>query len=203
MLAAMAKARMQRKAAAGFVNHGSRAVFVTLGPDGELLDRRTVELVEKGLPTHPYHHEGQWAMGRYLKSSWARPISLPEALALVERVRTSVAQCARERLEALAAEVPLPIASLSIRVCAKIPATTEARIADARAATMADSVMYREILADAAKSRGWTVHWYDSERVLKDAGTVVQKMGRSIGAPWTADHKLAAAAALAAQRLST
>jgi hypothetical protein len=159
--------------------------------------------VEKGLPTHPYHHEGQWAMGRYLNSSWARPITLPEALALVERVRTSVAQCARERLEALAAEVSLPIASISIRTCAAIPESTEARIADARAATMADSVMYREILAGAAKERGWTVHWYDTERVLKDAGKFVQEMGRSIGPPWQADHKIAAAAALAAQRLST
>jgi hypothetical protein len=203
MIGAVAGARVQKKAIVGVVNHGSRAVFVTLSADGEFLDRRSVELVEKGLPTHPYHHEGQWAMGRYLKSSWARPISLPEALALVERVRTSAARGAGERLEALAADVPLPIASLSIRKCAAIPETTEARIADARAATMADSVMYREILADAAKARGWAVHWYDDERVLKNAGKVVQEMGRSIGPPWQADHKLAAAAALAAQRLST
>jgi hypothetical protein len=200
MIAAMARAK---NAAVGMVNHGSRAVLITLAPGGEFLDRRTVELVEKGLPSQPYHHEGQWAMGRYLNSSWARPITLPEALALVEKVRASVARCARERLEALAAEVSLPIASISIRECAKIPETTEARIADVRAATMADSVMYREILADVAKARGWAVHWYDNERVMKDAAKVVQQMGRSLGPPWQADHKIAAAAALAAQRLST
>jgi hypothetical protein len=203
IIGAMARARVLRKAAVGVVNHGSRAVLVTLAPDGEFLDRRSVELVEKDLPTQPYHHEGQWAMGRYLNSSWARSITLPEALALVEKVRASVARCARERLETLAAEVSLPIASISIRTCAAIPETAEARIADVRAATMADSVMYREILADAAKERGWTVHWYDNERVLKDAGKIVQEMGRALGPPWQADHKLAAAAALAAQRLST
>jgi hypothetical protein len=198
----MAATRTRTKAAVGVVNHGSRAVLVTLGPEGEFLDRRTVELVEKGLPTHPYHHEGQWAMGRYLNSSWARPISLPEALAIVEKVRLSVARCARERLEALAAEIPLPIASVSMRVCPLIPNTTQERIADVRAATMADSVMYREILADAAKARGWAVHWYDPERVLKDSGTFVRQMGKSLGPPWQADHKLAAAAALAARRFN-
>jgi hypothetical protein len=203
MIGAMAKARVRSKTVVGVVNHGSRAVLITLGPGGELLDRRSVELVDEGLPTQPYHHEGQWAMGRYLNSSWARPITLPEALALVEKVRASVARCARARLETLAHEVSSPIASISIRTCAAIPESTEARIADVRAATMADSVMYREILAGAAKERGWSVHWYDKERVLKDAGKLVQEMGRALGPPWQADHKIAAAAALAAQRLST
>ena len=51
----------------------------------------------------------------------------------------------------------------------RFPPTTEERIADARAATMADSIMYREALADAADARGWAVNWYDSEHVFQDA----------------------------------
>jgi hypothetical protein len=52
------------------------------------------------------------------------------------------------------------------------------------------------------------VRWYDRERVFRDAAAVIgredidaflQAMGRSIGPPWQAKHKLAAAAALAAQ----
>jgi hypothetical protein len=93
-------------------------------------------------------------------------------------------------------------------VCPKLPPTTEERIADNRAANVADSVTYREALATAAEARGWSVHWYDHERVFRDAAAVLGRedvnaflsaMGRSIGPPWQAKHKLAAAAALAAR----
>ena len=67
--------------------------------------------------------------------------------------------------------------------------------------------MYREALAAAAEARGWLVHWYDRERVFRDAATAparedvdafLRAMGRTIGPPWQASHRLAAAAALAA-----
>jgi hypothetical protein len=201
----MANARVQHAAAVGIAEHGNSAVLVTVAPRGELLDRRRVDLT-RGLPTHPYHHEGSWAVGRYLNSPWARAISLADAVALVERVRESAARGARAILEALAATVPVPIASIAIRVCPQLPPTTEERIADSRAANVADSVMYREALANAAEARGWWVHWYDRERVFRDAAAALggddidaflHAMGRSIGPPWQAKHKLAAAAALA------
>jgi len=201
----MANARVQHAAAVGIAEHGNSAVLVTVAPRGELLDRRRVDLT-RGLPTHPYHHEGSWAVGRYLNSPWARAISLADAVALVERVRESAARGARAILEALAAAVPVPIASIAIRVCPQLPPTTEERIADSRAANVADSVMYREALANAAEARGWRVHWYDRERVFRDAAAALggedidaflHAMGRSIGPPWQARHKLAAAAALA------
>jgi hypothetical protein len=129
-------------------------VLVTIGSGGELLDRRRIDLTEPDLPTHPHHHEGSWAMGRYLDSPWARPISLADALALVERVRESAARGARESLEALAAAVTVPIAHIAIRVCPELPPTTAERIADNRAQTIADSVMYRDALASAAIARG-------------------------------------------------
>jgi hypothetical protein len=200
----MAKARVQH-AATGAAEHGNSAVLVTVAPGGELLDRRRVDLT-RGLPTHPYHHEGSWAVGRYLKSPWARVIPLADAVALVERVRESATRGARESLEALAATVPVPIASIAIRVCPKLPPTTEERIADTRVANVADSVMYREALANAAEARGWFVHWYDREHVFRDAAVALggedidaflHAMGRAIGPPWQAKHKLAAAAALA------
>jgi hypothetical protein len=67
--------------------------------------------------------------------------------------------------------------------------------------------MYREALATAAEARGWSVHWYDRDRVFHDAAAVLGRadvtaflnaIGRSIGPPWQARHKLAAAAAFAA-----
>jgi hypothetical protein len=182
-------------------------VFVTVGPEGELLDRRSIELIDRDLPTHPHHHEGSWAVGRYLNIPGARALSLADAVALVERVRASAARGARAGLEALAAAVPVPIAGIAIRACPPLPPTTEERIADNRAQTVADSVMYREALAAAAEARGWSVHWYDRERAFRDAAAVLGRedvnaflyaMGRSIGPPWQTKHKLAAAAALAA-----
>jgi hypothetical protein len=202
--------RGQRTATVGVAENGNSAVLVTVA-GGELLDRRRIELTEPGLPTHPHHHEGSWAVGRYLNVPGARALSLVDAVALVERVRTSAARGAREGLEALAAAVPVPIASIAIRTCPELPPTTEERIADNRAQTFADSVMYRQALATAAEARGWSVHWYDRERAFRDAAAALERedidaflqaMGRSIGPPWQAKHKLAAAAALAATRNS-
>jgi hypothetical protein len=205
----MGKGGAQPTATVGAVEHGSSAVLVTVARGGELLDRRSVDLTERGLPTHPHHHEGSWAVGRYLDSPWARAISLPDVLVLVERVRASAARGARESLAALAATVQVPIAGIAIRECPRLPPTTEERIADNRAQTVADSVMYRQALATAAEARGWSVHWYDRERVFHDAaaalgrqdiGALLNEMGRSIGSPWQARHKLAAAAAMAVKR---
>jgi hypothetical protein len=203
----VARGRPQRAATVGVAEHGSSPVLVTVAPDGELLDRRRIELVDRGLPAHPHHHEGSWAVGRYLNTPGARALSLADAVALVERVRLSAARGAREGLDALTVAVPVPIASIAIRACPSLPPTTEERIADNRAQTFADSVMYREALAAAAEARGWFVHWYDRERVFRDAATALARedvdaflraMGRTIGPPWQAHHKLAAAAALAA-----
>jgi hypothetical protein len=194
-------------AAVGVVESGSSVVLVTLAAGGELLDRRRVDLTVRGLPTHPHHHEGSWAVGRYLDTPGARPSSLTAAIALVERVQRAAARGASESLAALAAAVPIPIASIAIRVCQPLPPTIEERIRDNRAQTMADSVMYREAVAAAAAARGWSVHWYDRERVFRAAAAVLGRddvdaflraIGRSIGPPWQATHKLAAAAALAA-----
>jgi hypothetical protein len=67
--------------------------------------------------------------------------------------------------------------------------------------------MYRKALAMAAVARGWSVHWYDRDHVFHEAKTALgsddldaflHAMGRTVGPPWQAKHKLAAAAALAA-----
>jgi hypothetical protein len=201
----VAKGRAQQPATVGVVEHGNSAVLVTVAPGGELLDRRRIDLTE-GLPTHPHHHEGSWAVGRYLDTPGARQLSLADAVALVERVRASAASGACASLEALAAAVTVPIANIAIRACQALPPTVEERIRDNRAQTVADTIMYREAIAAAAKARGWSVIWYDRERVSSDAALALggedidaflRAMGRSIGPPWQAKHKLAAAAAIA------
>lgn len=207
----MAECQDNPTAAVGVAEHGNSAVLVTVASGGELLDRRRVDLTDSDLPTHPHHHEGSWAVGRYRNSPWAREISLDEAIELVERVRASAGRGARESLEALAAAVPVPIRRIALRICPELPSTTEERIRDNRAQTVADSVMYRQALASAAEAREWAVHWYDREQVFREAATapgredikaVLAAMGRAAGPPWQAKHKLAAAAALAASHRS-
>jgi hypothetical protein len=70
-------------------------------------------------------------------------------------------------------------------------------------------VMYRRALAGAAESRGWAVHWYDGKHVMGAASAALgtgdlearfREVKRSVGPPWTQDHKLAMAAAIVASR---
>jgi hypothetical protein len=193
-------------AAVGVAEHGNSAVLVTLASSGALLDRRRVDLT-RDLPTHPYHHEGAWAVGRYLNAAWARPLPLADAVALIERVHAAAHEGASASLEALAAAVPVAITRIALRACAALPPTIEERIKDNRACTLADSIMYREALAAAARACGWSVYWYERDSVFADAAAALdgadldshlESLGRAIGPPWQAKHKLAAAAALAA-----
>ena len=200
----MTKEKTQQTAIVGVTEHGNSAVLVTVASDGKIIDRRKIDLTTD-LPTHPYHHQGSWAVGRYKDSPWAKDISLPEAIQLVERVQEASAEGAREGLKALTAAVPLEISGIAIRKCPELPPTIEECIRDNRAQTVADTVMYRKALAAAARARGWSVSWYERDRVFDDAATnlgcddinaVISEMGRSVGAPWQARHKQAAAAAL-------
>lgn len=206
-----------RRAAVGVAESGNTAVVVTVTDSGVCLDRRTVRLTE-GLPTHPYHHEGAWAMGRYLQTPGARSMSMDQVVALVGRVEAAAGQGAVAALDEVAAAVAVPIVAVALRVCPALPPTIEARIRDPRAQTMADSVMYRQAMARAAGARGWHVSWYDRDDIRPGAGaaggrpapsgaaghgdepSLIAAMGRAVGPPWQAAHKLAAAAALAALR---
>jgi len=176
----------------GVSDHGGWAVLVTVARDARLLDRRRVELVDDDLPALPHHHEGQ---------------GLPpdEAVALVGRVRVSAERHAVLALDTVAMAVR-PILGVALRNCPALPATIAERIKDYRARNVADWVMYRKALAAAAAARGWPVHWYDAKKVLAAAGealcvesfdTYSLDLRKAVGPPWTKDHKLAMAAAVA------
>ena len=196
--------RPRQAATVGVAEHGNSAILVSVSPGGDLLDRRKVNLTEN-LPTHPYHHQGAWAVGRYKDSPWAKDITLPEAIELIDQVHEAADIGARECLEALEGELSAAVSGIAIRQCPELPPTIEERIRDNRAQTVADTVMYRRALAAAAEARGWAVHWYDRDRVFaaaeqalgcEDIHSVLLVMGKSVGPPWQAKHKLAAAAAI-------
>lgn len=177
----------------GVSDHGGWAVFVTVTPDGTLLDRRRIEIVDDDLPALPHHHEGQL-------------LPPAEAVELVERVRVSAERHSVRALDELAAAAG-PVLGIALRALPSLPATIAERISDSRARNVADWVMYRTAIASAAAARGWPVYWYDSKSVFGAAGRALNVkdfdvyftgMRRAVGPPWNADHKLAMAAALVA-----
>jgi hypothetical protein len=182
----------QDDAVIGISDHGGWAVLVTVAGNGTLLDRRRVELVDEDLPKIPHHSEGQ-------------TLPLDEAVALVERVRASAEQHAKLCLDGVAMTVPGRILGVALRQCPKLPTTIAERITDYRAQNVADWVMYRKALAGAAEERGWAVHWYDAKRIFDGASEALRitdldahflQLRRSIGPPWSKDHKMAMAAAI-------
>ena len=180
----------------GISDHGGWAVLVTVAGDGTLLDRRRVELVDEDLPKIPHHSEGQW-------------LPLNEAVALVERVRVSAEWHSKLAMDAVAKTVPGRILGVALRQCPELPPTIAERIKDYRAQNVADWVMYRKALAAAAEARGWAIHWYDAKKVfdaaseahgIKDLDAHFLQLRKSIGPPWSIDHKVAMAAAIVAAR---
>jgi hypothetical protein len=186
----------------GVSDHGGWAVLVTAAADGTLLDRRRVELVDEDLPKIPHHSEAQ-------------RLPLDEAVALVERVRVSAERHAKLCLDAVATTLParISILGVALRQCPALPPTIAERIKDYRAQNNADWVMYRQALAAAAEARGWAVHWYDAKKVFAAANEALRisrsvadldahflQLRKSIGPPWSQDHKLAMSAAIVAAR---
>jgi hypothetical protein len=181
----------------GRSDHGGWAVLVTAAADGTLIDRRRVELVDADLPKIPHHSEGQ-------------RLPLDQAVALVERVRASAERHAKLCLDAVAKSVPVPILGVALRECPSwLPLTIAERIKDYRAQNVADWVMYRQALAGAAEVRGWAVHWFDAKKVFAAANAELRiedldahflQLRKSIGPPWSQDHKMAMSAAIVAAR---
>jgi len=178
----------------GVSDHGGWAVLVTVAGDGAVLDSRRVSLVDDDLPSLPHHCEGQ-------------RMPLDQAVGLVERVRLSAERHARLRLEALETSVPAKICGVALRRLQPLPATIAERLQDYRSQNVADWVMYRQALADAAQSRGWSVHWFDPRTVFDEACDALgvddshfAEARKLYGPPWNADHRLAMAAAIAAAK---
>jgi hypothetical protein len=177
----------------GISDHGGWAILVTVARDGTLLDRRRVDLVEEGLPKLPHHHDAQ-----------GLPVN--EAVALVERVRSSALRHSALALDAVTTAVPR-ILGVALRQCPELPPSVAERIKDYRSQNVADWVMYRQALASAAEARGWPVHCYDAKKVFDAASQALcvenldahfAHVRRTAGPPWDRDHKLAMAAAIEA-----
>src|SRR6516165_429800 len=153
----------------GVAHHLGWAVAVTASSDHVVHDRRRIELVDPGLPAAPVHHVG----GPHALHRPAAPVDDEELGSLVARVRASAMRASTVALDELVGDVATPIVSLSV---AAWPPEFPEDIAVQRRVpyeSRADSVMYRQVLADAARRRGWAVHFYEAKDVESEAACVL------------------------------
>jgi hypothetical protein len=135
-------------------------------------------------------------------------LPLDKAVELIERVRVSAERHAKLAFDAVAMAVDSSILGVALRECPSwLPPTIAERIKDYRSQNVADWVMYRKALASQAEARGWSVHWFDARKVfdgasriqgIKDPDAHFAQMRKSIGPPWSKDHRVAMAAAIVA-----
>jgi hypothetical protein len=184
----------------GIAHHFGWAVAVTASADHRVVDRRRIELIEPGMPTAPIHHEG----GAHLLHRSAEPLDDRALAALVADVRASSLRAASGALDELAAALPQPIISMSLRAW---PADFPQDLAVQRRVpyeSRADSVMYCQVLAELAHERGWVVHRYNSKDVQREAvdrlgdraDEVLRGPRAALGPPWSNDHRMALAATI-------
>jgi hypothetical protein len=177
----------------GIADHFGWAVAVTTSADHEVVDRRRIELVEAGMTVAPIHCE-------------SRRLDVAATAALVAEVRASVVRAASAALDELAAALPAPVVSISLRVW---PLDFPDDIAVQRRApyeARADAIMYRQVLSELAHDRDWEVHLYVAKEVVGQAASMLGERADEVlhgprarlGPPWTKDHRMALAATVVA-----
>jgi hypothetical protein len=182
----------------GIAHHLGWAVAVTASADHEVVDRRRMELIEPGLPPAPIHHEG----GPHLMHRQGEPLGHEALVVLVAEVRASVVRATTASFDDLVATVPSPITSLSLRAW---PADFPTDIAVLRRApyeSRADSVMYRQVMAEVGRVRAWAIHLFEAKDVEAEASRILGTRGEAVlhgprsalGPPWSKDHRMALAA---------
>lgn len=179
----------------GIAHHFGWAVAVTASSDYRVIDRRRIELIEPGVAMAPIHHEG-------------KPLDDVAAAELVAEVRASSLRATAASLDELTASLPGPIVSMSLRLWpANFPTDIEIQ-RQVPYEARADSVMYRQILAELAQLRGWVVHTFEAKDVEAQAASELGERADEIllgpksqlGPPWTKDHRMALAATIVAAR---
>lgn len=173
----------------GIADHFGWAIAVTATDDHEVVDRRRIELIEPGVSPAPMHYES----ARLGEAATA---------ALVAKTRASIARACAAAFDAL----PAPIFSISLRDWPPDFPTDIAVLRRAPYEARADGVMYRQVLAEVARARGWDVELYAAKDVVEvargilgpRAADVLDGPRARLGPPWSKDHRMALAATVLA-----
>ena len=175
----------------GVAHHLGWAVAVTASSDHQVVDRRRIDLIEPGMASAPIHHEG-------------KPLDDDATAALVARVRASAVRATSASLDQLAAALREPIMSMSLRAWPLDFPDDIAVQRRVRYESRADSIMYRQVLAELARARDWDVHFFDAKSVEAHAADKLGARANEVllgpratmGPPWGKDHRMALAATI-------
>jgi hypothetical protein len=165
-----------------------------------VIERRRVTVIDRGLPTQPYEHD-------------TLAMREDDAQDLIARVHTSVASCTNKALERLVSELA-PASTIVALAIRKPPfPSIPKRVADVHTSYQlrcsADGMMYQQAFCHAARQLKLEVQMYrrGDEAALAaeqlgvtpaDVEGFVTQSGRPAGPPWTAEHRRAYAAGIAA-----
>ena len=185
----------------GVADHGGWAILVTAAAvNGQptVVDRRRVALIEKGVPTQPYHHD---------------TLAMPDAEAerLLRRVKRSIAACTAMAFDNLSADLEprYRVSSITIRqpTLKQLPVTVGEAHASYHVQCRADGMLYHSAICDAARERDWTLLFHrrgeelsQAAEALKadpdDVERLLNDLKQTLKPPWTAEHRNAFAAAI-------
>ena len=187
-------------AVVGVSEHSGWAILVTAAiGDGSpvVVDRRRVPLIDKGVPTQPHEHD-------------TTALAEDEAESLLRTATRSIDGCAAAALDFLARDLAprYRVSSLVIRepTLDHAPTITESR-QSSHVRNRADGMLYHTALCKAASQRKWNVvlHRRGEEvpraaEVLRatpeDVERFLNDLKRTLGPPWSAEHRNAFAAAI-------
>ena len=194
-----------RPIAIGVADHSGWAILVAtavVNGSPTVVDRRRVPLIERGVPTQPYHHD---------------TVSLGEAEAeqLLRRVKRSVAASTALAFDRLSADLSprYRIVAVTIREATlpRLPATAAEAHRSYHVFCRADGMLYHTAVCKAAGDRGWQVAFHRRGEELAIAAAALRAseadverylddLGHSLKSPWTTEHRRAFAAALGSLR---
>ena len=189
----------------GVADHGGWAILVSAAAvrgEPTVIDRRRVPLIEKGVPSQPYHHD-------------TLSLSDAEGEQLLRKVKRSIDAYAAAAFEHLAADLSpqYRVTSITIRQppLERLPATVREAHDSYYVQCRADGMLYHAAICAAARQRDWTVMLHrrgeelgNAARALKigarDVDRLMSDLKKTLGPPWTAEHRNAFAAAIVALR---
>ena len=190
-----------RSVVVGVADHNGWAVLVSAAAvDGEptVVDRRRVRLIEKGVPSQPYHHE-------------TLALRDAEAEQLLRKVNRSIAACTALAFDRLSTDLwpRYRVASITIRQppLAHLPATVGEVHRSYHTLCRADGMLYHSAICTAARQRDWKVALHRRGEELANAAEALQAstddverfmndLRQTLKPPWTAEHRHAFAAAI-------
>jgi hypothetical protein len=185
----------------GVADHGGWAILVSAAiVNGEptVVDRRRVALIEKGVPTQPYHHD---------------TLSMRDAEAerLLRRVRRSIAACTAVAFDNLSSDLgpQYRVSSITIRepTLEQMPATVAEAHESYHVQCRADGMLYHSAICVAARRRHWKLAFHRRGEELQHAAQAMQAstneverllngLTQTLEPPWTAEYRNAFAAAI-------